>query len=163
MDQKNVIDEILEKKNFRSSKLISRGSFSATIQLQRKGEKRSVLLITKNELQSRKFELDKLQSQHTVQVLNYGYLSQYQTYLICTGSGEKLQDRVKDEDFRRSPVALHYLCQWITEVALGLTEIHAKGYNHLNISSTTVIIDKDKTAKIGGFDYARHSSTLNDR
>lgn len=164
MDQNNLIDLITDKKRFRCYKVISRGRFSATIDLnyQDKEKKQSVLILRKEESDARKFDFEKMQNQYTVQASQYEYMCRLQTYLIYTeADGCTLKNRVSDKVFQKSPGAIESIFNWIKEVTLGLKKLHDSEYVHLNIQSSSIMITSANRAKIGVFNFARHTSTMN--
>lgn len=157
----DLIDLVIEKKQFCSYKVISRGAFSATIEVDHKDKqkKTSVLVLAKNESEIRKFDFQKMQNCHTVQVFQYEYMCKLQTYLIHTEAGEcSLQNKIDDKLFQKSTTAIESLFTWIKQLSLGLKQLHSNSYVHLNISTKTIIITADNRAKISCFDFARHVS-----
>lgn len=166
MDQENIVESVIEKKQFRSWKVISRGQFSATIEVDYKDkqQKAAILILSKKEAENRQFDFEKITNQYTLQAIQYEYICKLKTYLIYTETTENtFQDKVADKNFRKSPEAIPSVCNWIKEISLGLKQMHTKGYVHLNIHLSTIMITSDNRAKIGGFDYARNTSTQNDR
>lgn len=118
MDQENIIDLVIQKKQYQSYKMISRGRFSASIETdyQDKKKKTALLIMTKNDLESRKFDFDGIQNQYTIQALQYEYMTKLQAYIIHTTTGEHtLQDKIQDKVFRKSPDAIETVCNWIRD------------------------------------------------
>lgn len=166
MDDQNIIDLVIEKKQFRSYKIVTGGRYSATVELdyQDKETKTSVLILTKDTVECRKFDFERIQNQYTVQALEFEYMCSLQTYLIHTDTGDyTLSDKVQDKAFCKSPNAVDSICNWIRDASLGLKKIHSEGFVHLNIHSKTIMITSNNRAKIGGFHFTRHSSTQNER
>lgn len=166
MDDNNLMELVIEQKQFDSYKMISRGMFSATIELDctDKENKRSVIVLLKKESENRKFHFENIQNPYTVQALEYEYICRLQTYLIYTETGEyTLKDKVADKVFRKSPGAIETVFNWIKEASLGLKQLHSKDYVHLNIKTSSIIIMSDNRAKIGCLDFVRHTSTENER
>lgn len=166
MDQDNIIDLVIQKKQYQSYKMISQGRFSASIEIdyQHKDKKTGLLIITKKEIECRKFDFDKLQNQYTIQALQYEYLTKLKTYIIQTTTGEfTLQDKIEDKDFRKSQDAIETVCNWLKDISMGLKKIHSNGHVHLNLHPTTIMITSDHRAKIGGFDFAINSTMQNHR
>lgn len=166
MDRQNIIDLVIEKKQFRSYKIITGGRYSATVELdyQDKESKRSVLILTKEAVECRKFDFERIQNQYTVQALEFEYMCSLQTYLIHTDTGDyTLSDKMQDKDFTKSPDAVDSVCNWIRDASLGLKKIHSEDFVHLNINSKAIMITSNNRAKIGCFDFARRSSTQNER
>lgn len=162
MDQENIIDLVIEKKQFRSWKVISRGKFSATIEVdyKEKEKRKAMLILSKNESDKRRFDIEKIQNGYTIQVTEHEYMCKLRTYILYTECTEyTLQDKVADKVFRKSVGALDTVCNWIKDVSLGLKKIHNNGYVHLNIHPSIIMITSDNRAKISGLDFARHSST----
>lgn len=166
MDQRNVIDSVIEKKHFASYKVISRGRYSATLEVadKDKGEKAAVLVLTKKESESRRFDFDKIENPYTVKASKHESICRLQTYLIYTETGLcTLADKVNDKSFRKSPEAIEWLFNWIKEIAMGMKKLHSTGFVHLNLQPRCIMIDSDNRAKIGGFDSTRHASTVKQR
>lgn len=166
MDEANVIDLIIDKKQFRSYKIISRGKFAATIDIdyEHKQKKSTVLILTKKEAEIRKFDFDVMENPYLVKSLQFEYLCKFQSYLIHTETGEySLEDRVKDKLFRESPDAIESVFNWIKQGTMGLKKLHSDGFVHLNIRGSSIMIFSDNRAKLGVFDLARHSSTMDNR
>lgn len=166
MYQSNIIDSIIEKKQFPSYKVISRGRFSATIEVKDKdkGKKTAVLVLTKEESESKRFDFDKIQNPYTVKALQHEYMCRLQAHLIYLEAGQcTLEDKVKDKSFRKSSHAIECILDWIKEISMGIIQLHAKGYVHFNLKSSCIIIDANNRAKIGGFEFTRHTSTQNER
>lgn len=166
MDPKNLVDLVAEKKQFCSYKVISRGKFAATIEVDQKDQqkKSSVLIMTEKDLEIKGFDFEKMQNSYTVQATQYEYLTKLQTYLIYTETGAcTLQAKMDDKIFRKSYGAIELLFLWIKQISLGLKQLHANSCVHLNISTKAIIITSDNRAKIGCFDFARNFSTAMER
>lgn len=166
MDQANIIDLVVEKKRFKSWKVISKGNFSATIEVdyQEKEKKKTMLILSKIESDKRRFEFENVQNGYTIQALEYEYMCKLQTYIIYTECTEyTLHDKIADKVFRKSSESIELVCNWIKEISLGLKKIHYNSYVHLNIHPKVILITADNKAKIGGFDFSRHSSTQTSR
>lgn len=166
MDEVNIIDLVIDKKRFQSWKVISRGKFSASVDVdyEEKQKKKAVLILKKSEMESRKFDVEEIQNAYTIQAIEYEYLCKLQTYLIYTETTDcTLEDKVADKHFRKSQASIETICNWIKDVSLGLKKIHQNSYVHLNIHPRVIMITSDNRAKIGGLDFARHSSTQANR
>lgn len=165
-DQENVIDLVIEKKQFPFYKVISRGRFSATIEVtdKDKGKKSAVLIMTKKESESRLFDFDIIQNPYTVKALQHEYICRLQTYLTYTETGQyTLADKVNDKSFRKTAEAIERILDWIKEISLGIKKLHSDGYVHFNLKANCIIIDSNNRAKVGGFDFTRHNSAQNAR
>lgn len=166
MDKSNIIDLVIERKKFKSYKVISRGQYSASVNVdyENKEKSKSILIITKKEIEKRKIDLQELQNQFTVKVLHQEYLCKLQTYIIYTDSGEcTLKEKLEDKVFKKSPQAIESIVSWLRDAAHGFKKLHSKGYVHLNINSTTLMITSTGKLKIGGIDKARSCSTQEKR
>lgn len=166
MEEVNIIDLIIDKKQFRSYKFISRRKFASTIEIdyEDKQKKTSVLILTKKESEHRKFDYDAMQNPYIVKAIQFEYLCRFQCYLIHTEAGEySFQDKVNDKDFRQSLDAIESIFNWIKQATMGLKKLHSDGFVHLNIRGSCIMIFSDNRAKLAGFDKARHSSTLDKR
>lgn len=149
MDQNNIIDSVIEKKQFQSYKVISRGKFAATIEVdyKEKQKKKSILILSKIEWDNRRFDIENIQNGFTVKAIKYEYMCKLQIYIIYTEMAEHtLKDKVADKGFPRSPGALEAVCKCIKEVSLGLKKIHGNSYLHLNIQPKTILITSDNIA-----------------
>lgn len=166
MNQENLVDLVIDKKQFRNYKLISRGRYSATIDLdyQNKEKRTSVLILAKEESEARMFDFEKVENEYTVRAIEYEYNCRLQAYLVYTDAGEcTLQNKLGDKAFRKCPGAIEAIFDWIKAVTLGLKKLHSDSYVHLNLQASSILITSENKAKIGVLNFARHSSTLNKR
>lgn len=166
MDEANIIDQIIDYEKYRSYKSISRGRFAATIEIDYKDkqEKKAVLIMTKKEAERRKIDFQNMENPFIVKALQFEYLSKFQSYIMHTEIGEcSLQDKINDKIFQKSPDAIDSILNWIKQVTMGLKKLHSDGFVHLNLRASCIVIFPDNKAKLGGMDFARHSSTLNNK
>lgn len=166
MDRNYFIDFVAQAKHFDSYKVISRGNFSATIEVdyQNKEKKRAVLMMTKKELECKAFDWDKLNNFHIIQPVAHEYLPKLQTYVFYTETGEStLEDKIKDKHFRRSSGAMELILKWCKEACLGIKHIHSNNYVHLNICTKSIIVTSENVAKVGALDYCRSAFSKNKR
>lgn len=166
MEKDDIIDLALKKKQLYPYKIVSRGKFSASIELDNKQKikKKALLVITQKELECRKFDFEEIQNEYTIKATEYEYALLLRTYIIHTTTEEySIQDKIQDKVFRKSSEAITTICNWMRDISLGLKKIHSSEYVHLNLHLTTILITQENRAKIAGFDYARHYTTQNKR
>lgn len=76
MDQENIVELVIEEKQFRSWKVISRGQSSATIEVDYKDkqQKAAILILSKQEAKNRQFDFEKIINPYTLQAIQYEYM-----------------------------------------------------------------------------------------